>query len=243
MRMKIARWQLQPSMWVVLATLGACALTASLGIWQLQRGHAKQALQDRYDVAAAQATLQLNAEAQSRAGEVQRAQASGRYWAERQLLLDNQTHQRQPGYDVWTPLRLHGGGVLIVNRGWVPARGARGEVPQLAVPSGEVVVRGLWRALPQPGLRMKSTACTQAAQFPATVNYPTAAELACTLGLQVADGVLLLDADADGGYIREWAQVSEFPPERHYGYAAQWFALALTVLVLFLKLNLKRTHD
>lgn len=243
-----ARWQFRPSWWAVLGTVAGCALTLSLGVWQLQRGLAKQALQTRYDSAAAQPALQLNADTPAPRGDVQRAQAVGHYWAERQLLLDNQTHQRQPGYDVWTPLRLHNGGVLIVNRGWIAARGARGEVPPLPVPEGEIRVSGLWRALPQPGLRVAADDCAPPAQFPATVNYPTAQDLACALGLHVADGVLLLDADAPGGYVREWQQVSEFPPERHFGYAAQWFAFALTLLALFIKLNLtklnlQRPHD
>ena len=53
-------------------------------------------------------------------------------------------------------------------------------------------------------------------------------------------GMLQLDADADHGFIREWSDLG-IPPSRHYGYAVQWGALALTALILYLLLNLKRT--
>lgn len=238
----MARWQLRPSLWVVLATVAGCALTSALGVWQLQRGQAKEGLQSRYLDAATQAPMQLEARTPAADG-VNRATAVGRYEAGRTLLLDNQTRQRRPGYEVWTPLRLRDGALLIVNRGWIAGGGVREALPALPALDGERTLQGLWRALPRPGLRIDDASCAQATVFPALVNYPTAAELACLLGEPVLDGVLLLDPDEPGGYRREWDRVAEFPPEKHYGYAVQWFALALTLLVIFLKLNLKRIPD
>lgn len=241
----MARWSFRPSRWVIVGTVFGCALTLSLGFWQIQRGFDKQHLQDRYSAAGTQAPLRLSADSAGIAGEVRNAEAEGRYLDERQLLLDNQTHQRQPGYDVWTPLRLSNGGVIIVNRGWVAGAGlnAREAEKQLPAPEGDVRVQGLWRSLPQPGMRLEPAPCQAAPAFPAIVNYPDADELACVLGETVTAGVLLLDPREPGGYVREWQQVSEFPPQRHYAYAAQWFAFAATLAAIFLKLNLKRIHD
>lgn len=236
----MARWQFQPRWWAVLGTMAGCALTISLGVWQLHRGQDKQALQDRYDAVGGQAEANLSADNAARKGEVQRAMAQGRYLEDRQLLLDNQTREREPGYEVWTPLRLHNGGLVIVNRGWFAGGGDRNWIPGLPAPQGDLDVHGLWRTLPEPGMRVKSGACSKALKFPVLVNYPTAAEIACLLGEPVADGVLLLDPQAPGGYVREWRTVSEFPPQRHYAYAAQWFAFAATLLFFFIKLNLKK---
>lgn len=235
----MAGWSLRPPLWAVLGTVAGCALTAALGVWQLQRGYAKEALQARYLDAAVQPSLALDARTPPAAG-VSRAVATGRYQAARALLLDNQTRQRRPGYEVWTPLRLHDGALLIVNRGWVPGGGTRAALPVLPATDGEVHVSGLWRALPRPGMRLEGGACARTQTFPQLVNYPTAAELACLLGEPVLDGVLLLDPAEPGGYVREWDRVAEFPPAKHYGYAAQWFAFCATLLAIFLKLNLKR---
>jgi cytochrome oxidase assembly protein ShyY1 len=111
----------------------------------------------------------------------------------------------------------------------------------VSVPQGEVEVRGLWRALPQPALRLSVDNCPVDAHFPHLVEYPTAEDLSCLVGSPVAPGELLLDPAAADGYVREWSEITPgMPPERHYAYAAQWFAFCATLLVLFVTLNLRR---
>jgi cytochrome oxidase assembly protein ShyY1 len=227
----------------VLATLIACALMARLGVWQLHRGDQKKAMQQQYAAAAAQPPITLSGATPPPAelGAVA-AQAKGAYVADHQMLLDGQGHGEASGYDVWTPLRLADGGLVIVNRGWVGEGPDRRALAALDAPAGEVTVRGLWRALPEPGMRLGTETCAPPAAWPIAVEYPTAAQLHCYYGADVAAGELLLNPAEPGGYIREWTLTTPgFPPERHYAYAAQWFAFALTLLGIFIKLNLKRT--
>lgn len=238
-------WSFRPSAWAVLATAAGCALTVYLGVWQLHRGQQKQALEQQYAAAAQQPPVALQAGAAPPAGlAAVAASARGTYQAERQLLLDDQVQDGVPGYDVWTPLRLADGGLLIVNRGWLPQGPNRRALPPLPAPGGTVSVHGLWRSLPEPGLRLGGSGCQLGhppADWPRIVLYPTAADLACFYGEPVLAGELLLDPAAPDGFARHW-RVNDvgFPPSRHYAYAAQWFAFALTLLVLFLKFNLKR---
>jgi cytochrome oxidase assembly protein ShyY1 len=229
----------------MLAAAAGCALTVYLGLWQLHRGAAKQALDRQYAAAAAQPPLELTAAATPPAVlAATRVSVHGEYLAERQLLLDDQARGQTPGYDVWTPLRLADGRLLIVNRGWVPAGPSRRELPPLPAPAGPLALSGLWRSLPEPGVRLGGAACDPSrpsTQWPRLVLYPTAADLACFYGEPVLAGEVLLAPEAPGGFVREWRVSSAgFPPARHYAYAAQWFAFALTLLVLFIKLNLKR---
>ncbi|MGH8224509.1 MAG: SURF1 family cytochrome oxidase biogenesis protein, partial [Woeseiaceae bacterium] len=58
--------------------------------------------------------------------------------------------------------------------------------------------------------------------------YPTGDELAAALGAELRSFVLLLDAAEPSGFLRDW-QPREAGPMRHYGYAFQWFAMAVTV--------------
>lgn len=242
-RRELAHWRFRPPVWAVLTVIPACAFLLSLGWWQLQRGEAKAALQSRYAEAAGVTPVVLSGGSAAVSGTVQQAQARGHYLAGRQLLLDNQSYRRQPGYQVWTPLRLTDGALIVVNRGWIAGGGDRAAAPYLGAPPGEIEVRGLWRALPEPGLRLVAGACRKAETFPLIVNYPQAAELSCLLDEPVVAGELLLDPQAPGGYVRDWGASKDFPPERHYAYAAQWFTFALTLFVIFIKLNLKRIHD
>ena len=234
----------RPPLWAWLFVGTACVLTAGLGFWQCQRGAQKQSLLDALATAATQAAMPLRRD--SMAGSLPvRAEAHGHYDIVFQLLLDNQTHEHRPGYHVWTPFRLDSGGVILVNRGWLPANPDRSILPALPAPANEPLVRGLWRSLPEAGLRLSSVAnCPEQKKFPAVVSYPDAADLHCLLGQDVIPGVLLLDADVAGGFVRDWQTAFVgFPPSRHYAYAAQWFALCATLLFLFVRFNFKKTGD
>ena len=223
--------------WAWALTAAAVALFVTLGAWQLGRGAAKQALVASVADTSAPAERLSAATPPPRELELRRAQATGRYLAGRQLLQDGQSLRQRPGYHVWTPLQLADGAVVMVDRGWIPLDRAGFDG---SAPAGEVTVRGFWRGLPQPGLRLGAPpSCAPAPGYPATVLYPTAAELECLLGQAAMPGLLLLDADAPGGFAREWSDFG-FPPERHYGYAVQWLSLAVAALVIFLVVNRKR---
>jgi surfeit locus 1 family protein len=51
--------------------------------------------------------------------------------------------------------------------------------------------------------------------------------------------LVLLDPGEPDGYVRNWSAPG-FPPMRHLGYAVQWFALALTLAVIYVVTNLRR---
>lgn len=223
--------------WAWLLTACAVALFGTLGAWQLRRGFAKQAqLATLHDVAAPVERLTASSGAPTGL-ELRRAGATGRFVAERQLLQDGQSLERRPGYHVWTPLRLDDGALLLVNRGWIPLDRAGFDG---SAPPGPVSVRGFFRSLPEPGVRLgEPPACARPTVFPAVVLYPTAGELTCLLGPGVLAGLLLLDADLPGGFARAWTDFG-FPPERHFGYAVQWLGLAMAAVVLFYVVNRKR---
>lgn len=233
--MSRARFRAPPA-WAWILTAAAVALFSALGGWQWRRGLAKEALlaqlADR-----SQAAEPLSA-ASAPGAAPRRASAFGVFGA-RQLLQDGQSHRGQPGYHVWTPLRLRDGTRLIVDRGWIPQRGAGSVVPP--PPEGEVALHGAWRALPEPGLRLAAAnPCVPQPRFPVVVLYPTAADLECLLGTPVLEGLLLMDPALPGGFVREWTDLG-VPPQRHYGYAVQWLALAGAVLAVFWAVNRKKT--
>ncbi len=70
---------------------------------------------------------------------------------------------------------------------------------------------------------------------------PDLAAVADALGLPaLAPRVLRLDPDLPMGYARDLEVLANtLPPERHLGYAVQWFALSAAVLVIALLLTLR----
>jgi len=222
-------------LWAFCLTAAAVVLFSALGVWQARRGLAKESLAAQLDDRATEPEVVSYALGAPLEGSMRRAQATGRYLADRQLLADGQSHRHQPGYHVWTPLQLPDESVLLVNRGWIPAD--RSGFDGSSAPAGTVAVTGFWRTLPRPGVRLEGTDnCRPDAGFPAVVLYPTQDEVECLLKRPFSGGLLLLDPEAPGGYVREWKDFG-FPPARHYGYAVQWFALAVAALVVFFVVN------
>jgi surfeit locus 1 family protein len=72
-------------------------------------------------------------------------------------------------------------------------------------------------------------------------SHPRLATLAGALGQPLYARLVLLDAGAADGYLREWRPAG-FAPERHVGYALQWYALALTLVVAYLVVSSRTRH-
>jgi surfeit locus 1 family protein len=142
---------------------------------------------------------------------------------------------------VITPFALTGGGWVLVNRGWVPLGGSRAERPAIPVAGVERRVRGRADHMPSPGIQM-GTKAELKPPYPVVAGFPTRAEIAQLIGesswTSAAD-LVLLDPGEPDGYVRHW-QAPGFPPMRHIAYAVQWFALALTLAVIYLVTNTRR---
>ena len=232
--------------WAWLLTAVLVVLFLRLGFWQMHRAAEKKGMISAYQQAAKLEPVDLTAVllADSKPVYAQALKVQGRFETQTNLFLDNQVLRSQPGYHVWTPLRLLSGHRVLVNRGWVPMSPDRSILPSVETPTGDVSLRGVWQALPRPGLRIGTNSCLvpPLGLGQHVVQYPLFEELRCILGPAVLDGVLWLDPAEPHGFVREWAQ-NDFPPERHYGYALQWFSLAATLLVLFSVVTLRRTES
>jgi surfeit locus 1 family protein len=228
-----------PRAFTTLLTIVLIAMLISLGRWQLRRAEEKRVLFDSF-AAGTDATRLIDL-GTPRLPRYQHIEASGHYDQARQILIDNMVNADRAGYFVITPFALTGGGWVLVNRGWVPLGASRADRPAIAVAGDTRRVHGRADNLPSPGIQL-GTKATLAPPYPVVAAFPTHAELAQLLGesswTKATDLVLLDPAESDG-YVRSWAPPG-FPPMRHIGYAVQWFALALTLLVIYVVTNLRR---
>lgn len=227
----------RPGLPATLFTAFFLPLLVALGAWQLDRAADKRALFE--DFAAGGETVALLPD--SRGLEILRryapVEASGHYLAERQFLLDNMVEDSRAGYRVLTPLLLSPGHAVLVDRGWIPRDFAAAELPALEVSSAERTVTGKLDRMPRPGIALEAE---MPAGWPKVVQFPSLEELAGALGLELVPGLLLLDAAQPDGFRRDW-RPSDFGPERHLGYAVQWFALAVTLVILYLAWSFRKS--
>lgn len=208
----------------LLALAGACGW---LGAWQLRRAGESRDLSARFAAAAQAPALDTAPAALADEQRFRELEVGGRYAPEPQVLLDDRIHDGVAGYEVLTALELADGRQVVVNRGWIAANPDRRVLPEVVVADDERDVRGRLERLPRAGLKLGRAAAHGGADAPVIVAvYPTAAELGGLLGAPVQDYELLLDPDADDGFVRDW-QAPVLSPERHLGYAGQWLLFGL----------------
>jgi len=217
------------------------ALFTRLGFWQVARMHEKQAMLD----AAHAVVQQRHALPLSAAADVPRSRdydwsaGSGRFAALPPVLLDNQSHDERAGvraYRVFLPVDA---APLLVELGWLPLAGDR-HMPPVPRPDASMRIAGLLAPPPSAGIatpivqpQADGTLLTIALDLPL---------LRKALALPaLAPRVLKLDPAIPLGYARDLDVLpNTLPPERHLGYAVQWFGLALAVLVTALVLTFRK---
>ena len=224
--MRLGSWVFQPSRAATLAILLLLPVLLALGFWQLDRARQKAELQAVFAAHSEQPPTPLaEVDVTDAANRYRRVIASGHYDGAHQVLLDNQVRAGQPGYHVLTPLRLAEGDAILVNRGWIALGESRQALPDLATSTETVTVSG-WLGQPaNPGLRL-GDATGADRHWPRVAPYVDYERLAAILGYPLRPALILLALEASHGYERDWQpRFGGFGPERHHGYAVQWFAL------------------
>ncbi len=229
--------------WVVLlAALATSALTARLGLWQLDRASQKNALQATLDTRRALPPLDaavLARDAAAASLQYHRAvRLEGRWLHQHTVYLENRQMNGQPGFFVVTPLLLADGSAVAVQRGWQP-RDLLDRTRVVAPPAdGGAQHRVSGRIAPPPS-RLYDFSGAASGAIRQNLELPAyAGEVGRTLrplSVIQEDGP---DTPADG-LLRQWPRPAA-DVYKHHGYAFQWFALAALILGLYVWFQLIR---
>lgn len=235
-------WVFAPRLLPTLVYVVLLVLLIGLGQWQLDRASQKRAaLADR--AAATDApVLRLNERPASLARhEYRRATATGRYDTAHQFLLDNQVQDGRIGYRVLTPLRLpEREAAVLVQRGFVPIDGSRQTLPTLPPAPSPAQVSGRIDSGPSVGMRL-GEAADGSGRWPRRLQYIDFKAMDAMLDYPLSDYVLVPGALATDAVARRSERDAwRFGPERHEGYAVQWFSLAIALTLIWLVVNTRR---
>ena len=213
-------------------TIGALAVLAGLGFWQLERREEKHALM-------AEITHRMIAPAESiEALLINEADAPFRH-ATAQGTFENaqesyvfaprsdETGATHLGYKVITPLRLTASALVLVDRGWVPEekRSSAARLKgQVDIP---VTLRGLLKPATTAGMFTPDPSLAEHIWYVHDIDA-----MAVAHGLKPAT-LLYLEASTPvpGGPV----PISDTPeiPDNHLMYAFTWFALAIVLVVIY----------
>lgn len=222
-----------------VACLILCGLFYSLGVWQLHRYYFKKNLLDTYQShlsLAPQPLLNLTGTMDS--WQFKNVTVAGHYLNVFTMLLQNQFYKDQIGYDVLTPLEIPGSKkLLLVDRGWLrkPEKTVPLTIPQ--VNSEQHIVGYIKLLTPYSFILGKNILDTNAS--PLMMQRIDTTEMSQILHREFYPFVLRLSASQPYGFVRDWT-ISTVLPERHMGYAIQWFAMACVLMLAYLGFCLER---
>lgn len=214
-----------------VAAVAAIAVFVRLGLWQVSRLGEKRAANATLRAALAAPPLALGAALPDLpAIRARRVLAEGVYDTTRVLLLSDRWRGDSAGVELVTPLRLAGGGVVLVDRGWlrssdaidarsesVPSAGPQ-RVLALAEPLAREPKGGAWTLLRRSG----GAAVFSARALDADSVAARVPGLLATYTLRA----LPSPGEASSPLREVPAPLNE---SMHMGYAIQWFAMATIV--------------
>jgi surfeit locus 1 family protein len=203
------------------------ALLAGLGTWQVERLHWKEGLIAERAAAVAAPPIALPATlAAARGAEFRHVGLDGRFLGAPEFHVHALSMDGDDGYHAVAPFALAAGGIVLIDRGFVPVGGV-GALPP--APAGTVT--GLLR------LSQGKPSYFTPDNRPASNEwfYVDPAMMAATDGLT---GVLPFYIDADAGPDRRTyplgGQTVLDLPNNHLQYAITWYALAAALVVYYI---------
>lgn len=223
-----------------LLFLASLILFIQLGFWQLRRAEEKEALTEMRHRRSQESPMALYGGMVELSDlRYRRVQIVGEYDAEHSFLLDNQLMNRQPGYHVLTPFKIKGTDhAILVDRGWVPLGVSRNKLPEVSIQHREALVLGIIDDFPRVGFQLKNAEIPRSG-WPSVVLVIERAQIARRLDYTILPYRVLLDPNAEDGYVRMWLSVP-LDASKNRGYALQWFLFAAVAVLLYGKHSVSR---
>lgn len=212
-----------------LAALVVIALAVSAGIWQTKRASYKRGLQDQYEAQSQARPVPLpGGQIDNGVYKYRRVSVSGQFDPAYEILLDNVIYKGVPGYEIITPLKLeYENSYVLIKRGWAPRNPDRSILPEVKTPLGVVKIEGV--AVPPSGRYLELSAQTVEGKVWQNLDFKRMQQM---LPARVQTLMVTQLNDNGDGLVRHWER-PDTGIEKHIGYAFQWFALALVVVVIY----------
>ena len=241
------KYTFRPNIWLTLVTVVMLGICIKLGMWQYTKADTRRTLQVQLNARLDEPVAALPDKIESlESWRYKRVKFVGKYDTRYQLLLDNQVQNTVAGYHVLTPMQIDGSSnYVLVNRGWVARAVANvGELakpPKIDTPLGKLQIEGDISLPANKFFTMDNSPAT-GDQWQTVWQNLDMERYAKSVPFAVQPFVIRLDSKSTaGGFVRNWPP----PGERvsmHLGYAYQWFGFALTLLVIYIVLNIKKVE-
>ncbi|PLW84384.1 SURF1 family protein [Kineobactrum sediminis] len=232
----MVRLQLDLEWRITLLTLLLFPALVALGFWQLQRADEKASLQINWEERKQQAPVALDTLPGTAEDAYRRVALRGQFLPGHYLLLDNRIVAGRFGYEVVGLFVLPASNqAVLVNRGWIAGDPGRQQLPEVTEPAGMLDITG--HVYVPPGQPFLLGEQQLSPPWPLRVQALEIDKLGPLLAT-VTDSALFpyvvrIDEGQPGALAVDW-QVVNASPEKHQGYAFQWFTMAAVLAFFFL---------
>jgi len=217
-----------------------------LGFWQIDRADQKNVLNSNYTDRQQEATIVLdknNVIDEKLSLLWRKVEFKGSFINKQNIILDNQIFNQIAGFNIITPFKIKGSDSLVlVNRGWHPNLKNREMLPIINEISGERILQGHIASFPVSGIKLGKnnieTLNSQIFRF----QRLDAAELNYFFSAKMMPYMIYLDPIIDKELYGNF-KLPAPDSQKNYGYAFQWFAFAITLLIIFIRLSMKRKSN
>ncbi len=221
----------RPQLWPTLTTIAMLAVLLGLGTWQIYRYDWKTGLITKLRQRAEAPVRALPAAVQSpEAYEFARVRVAGTFLNRNEYHLIGRSMRGNPGLHVLTPFRrADGGGVELVDRGWIPFDRRAPESRPEGQLSGPVVVEGIIRLAKGQGPFIPDNEPDTNTWF-----FIDPVAMAAARGIPSLPPYYIVSGDraVPGGYPigRQWRLDIA---NNHLEYALTWYFMALVLIVIY----------
>ncbi len=170
-----------------------------------------------------------------------RVSMSGEFLNDKNIILDNQIVEEKAGFLIYTPFKiLDSNKIILVNRGWYSLSNSRKDIPNIPPIKEIQTIEGEISKMPSPGISLGKVITEKLDESSfrlQKMDYEVLSSLISKDLMRYA--VKLKKPIFDKTYVLD----SGMPvpdSDKNYGYAFQWFAMAFTLFIIFIRLGVKK---
>ena len=214
-----------------------------LGFWQLERADQKNAINSDYTLRQDDALINMNNSNAIKNKESilwRQVELNGSFLNKKNIILDNQIFNKIAGFNVLTPFQINDSNhVVLINRGWHPNLANRDLIPNISNIVGERFLKGHIAKFPTSGITLGQSNIETMNSAVFRMQRLHFEELKDFLTYNLLPYMVYLEPLID----KENYNTFKLPApdsEKNYGYAFQWFAFALTLFIIFIKIGVRK---
>ena len=220
MKVLISNWKASLTFFLLLI------LVLSLGVWQIDRGYNKKELENTFLERQSQPVKEIKYNAFLESDLYRNVVLEGKY-LENIFFLDNRIHNGKPGLKVFSPFETTNNNLVLVSRGWIELED-RSKLPTVNTTKNVLKLQGVLRPESQDFVLENEEMNNK--NNPILLQTVNLSELSNFLGKPLSPYILELSELSESAFVKTWQPIN-LSSFRHFGYAVQWFGLAVVLIV------------